>query len=614
MMNKKVASLAAALVLAASAVGFSLRGAHTEGSSGAAAASSVGARGSDSRSALGPSVAVGARDLHAGASFTYELTSTRNTGDGKGAVLQSTTIGGRLVMTVVGQQGGSAAIRAELLGATRTDAPATEEKAKDLEGAFFFVMNEGGVIESFGFPRAMRGDARRQLRALVSALQVAPASGERVESDMSGEFLASYARSADGASVTKTKVRYDRVRTPAGLVSPAQIGGNYTVQATTTFTLDASGWPAAAEEAEAIKAAFQAGSMASTAKTTAKLLKKGEDKSLVGSYETAAPGFDPDVDALGESAALAKKNADTSLVAGASLGALVGDYAGAKETKVQNRAVARMGALFRLSPEAVTEARATLLKKETPEGTARAIAGALGNAGTPEAQRALGDALRSDATTMGVKTTAAMSLGLVKEPAEGTKQALSEAAGSKDAALSSTANLALGNLAKTAGESAADVVDDLVAKLEASQTASERAHFLDALGNTGSPRAKAPILAHVHDAESLVRGAALAALRFQSGEDVVVALGGGLLAPEMPVRRATLSAIGQQTIDPYVPVFADYVKHESEVELRIFAVRVLARSVNANTEVESVLSSIATQDADPKVREAAESALAKPKH
>jgi len=82
----------------------------------------------------------------------------------------------------------------------------------------------------------------------------------------------------------------------------------------------------------------------------------------------------------------------------------------------------------------------------------------------------------------------------------------------------------------------------------------------------------------------------------------------------MPVRRATLSAIGQQTIDPYVPVFADYVKHESEVELRIFAVRVLARSVNANTEVESVLSSIATQDADPKVREAAESALAKPKH
>ncbi|MFO0672780.1 MAG: hypothetical protein U0235_24720 [Polyangiaceae bacterium] len=613
MMNKKVASLAAALVLAASAVGFSLRGAHTEGSSSAAAASSVGAGGSDSRSALGPSAAVGARDLHAGASFTYELTSTRNTGDGKGAVLQSTTIGGRLVMTVVGQTAGSAAIRAELLGATRTDAPATEEKAKDLEGAFFFVMNEGGVIESFGFPRAMRGDARRQLRALVSALQVAPASGERVESDMSGEFLASYARSADGASVTKTKVRYDRVRTPAGLVSPAQIGGNYTVQATTTFTLDASGWPAAAEEAEAIKAAFQAGSMASTAKTTAKLLKKGEDKSLVGSYETAAPGFDPDVDALGESAALAKKNADTSLVAGASLGALVGDYAGAKETKVQNRAVARMGALFRLSPEAVTEARATLLKKETPRGTARAIAGALGNRGTPEAQRARRRApLERD--DHGREDHGRHVARPREGPAEGTKQALSEAAGSKDAALSSTANLALGNLAKTAGESAADVVDDLVAKLEASQTASERAHFLDALGNTGSPRAKAPILAHVHDAESLVRGAALAALRFQSGEDVVVALGGGLLAPEMPVRRATLSAIGQQTIDPYVPVFADYVKHESEVELRIFAVRVLARSVNANTEVESVLSSIATQDADPKVREAAESALAKPKH
>lgn len=614
-MNKKVASLAVALVLAASAVGLSLHGAHPSAPGSASASASAAAGASVGTTAFaGPSAAASARDFHAGASFTYEVVSTRNVGDAKGAVLQSTTIGGRLTMTVVGQKGGSAAIRAELQGATREDKPAISEKASDLEGPFFFVMSEGGVIESFGFPRAMRGDARRQLRALVSSLQVSAVSGERVEGDMSGEFVATYARAASGAGVTKTKVRYDRVRTPAGLVTPGEIGGNYTVQATTQFSLDVSGWPATAEETEALKAEFKAGSMAAAAKTTAKLVKKGEDKSLVGSYEAAAASFDPDVDALGESAALAKRNADMGLVAGASLETLVADHAGAKESKVQNRAVARMGALFRTSPEAVTEARAKLLKKETPEATSRALASALGSAGTPEAQHALGDALRSDTTTLATKTTAAMSLGLVKEPAEGTKQALAEAAGSKDPSLSSTATLALGNLAKSAGESAADVVDDLVAKLAAATDANDRAHFLDALGNTGSPRAKAAILAHVHDAESLVRGAALSALRFQTGDDVVEALGGGLLAPEMAVRRASLSAIGQQTIDPYVPIFADYVKRETESELRIFAVRVLARSVNANTAVEGVLSVVATQDADPKVREAAESALAKPKH
>ena len=162
--------------------------------------------------ALVLAVATG-RDFHLGASFTYDVKSDRVYADASGAMLGTVNVSGRLVFTVVGAKDGGAAVRAVLENAS----------SKDLSAPFFFVLAEDGRVLRYGFDKAIPGDARRQLIALVASLQLAPGSGERVEADVSGEALASYAK--QGSDVVRTKSRYERVRTPAGLVAPSAIGG-----------------------------------------------------------------------------------------------------------------------------------------------------------------------------------------------------------------------------------------------------------------------------------------------------------------------------------------------------------------------------------------------------
>jgi hypothetical protein len=392
-------------------------------------------------------------------------------------------------------------------------------------------------------------------------------------------------------------------------------GTRYDVASTATFTVDASlgGWPAALDERETVNVAFGSGTLANVAETTAKLVDKGESRAFVGSYEAAKAGFDADVDALAEDSARAKRNADQGLVGGRTFASMTRELEGSADVRVRSRAVARMGALLRTSPEATAEARSRLLDPKTADATARSLAGALGDAATPEAQRALADAVRSDATSASTKVASVMSLGLVAQPGAEARGALGEAARSSDAELASTATLALGSMARRAGDGAADVVTDLLAKLEGAQTPSDKALLLDALGNAGDPRALDAILARTGDAERVVRAAAVSALRFANDDRVAPALiGAASVDADLGVRRAAITAMGMQPVAPYVEALAHVLTTEGEASVRVLAVRVLARALNQVSEVEAILSKAATKDADVRVREAATEALSRP--
>ena len=593
--NLAAASVLALVLATAGVAGISLR------STGSAAGSSSPVSSTSSVVAEGaaPVVSRGERDLRLGRSFTYDVKASRMLGTGEVAKLD-----GRLVLTVVGAAEGGAAVRAELVSGANADGLATP---------FFFVLQPNGAVGSFGFAKAMPGEARRVLRSVVSSLQIVVAAQpawEAHEADVAGELVASYTRS--GNEIEKLVTRYERIRTPNGLVTPSEIGGTYETRGGSHVELDASGWPSVDDENVTVTATFEAMKLAMTGKTDAHLVAQGIDRTHVGSYDAARAGFDPDVDALAEGAALAQRNADANLVAGATLPALIGDLDG--DVRGRSRAVAKMGALLRTSPEAVRDARHTLLAKGTPERTANALASALGKTGTPEAQDALADAMKSADTAASTKNEAAISLGLTEKPTTEAKDALAKGAKSADPELAETSSLALGNLARAAQGTpdGDDAVAMLLARLEASTSPAEKALALDALGNSGDPRAVDAILASVGDASSVVRGAAIRALRFVKDERAVNALVAGALDPDASVRMGALAAIGQQSVGPFLQVLGHVVTNDADVNVRLLAVRVLARSVNLGGDIESVLATVAAKDADEKVRDAAAQALSKP--
>jgi hypothetical protein len=114
-----------------------------------------------------------ARDLHDGAQYAYEVSTTRTITDAAGKEVTKTTIAGTLVLTVVGKTPEGAAIHAELRYASRVDAPAVTSSAHELGQPFFMSVRPDGSVASFGFMKEMSPEARRHLRAIVSAVEIA---------------------------------------------------------------------------------------------------------------------------------------------------------------------------------------------------------------------------------------------------------------------------------------------------------------------------------------------------------------------------------------------------------------------------------------------------------
>lgn len=614
LVNQKLAAAAVAVVVGATVTYWALpRASDLSGRVQDAAASP---RLSAATLPAAPARSVGARDLAAGRSFVYDVAASRTMGAPGAVPTVATDIRGSLSFTVVGAADEGAAVRVVLSSPARTDRPSRAgADVATLGTPFFVVMAESGAITGWYFPRAMPGESRRQLRSIVSGMQWVRGAGatwDAAELDEAGQYTSRY--EVDGTAATKSKLHYDLVRTPQGLVPTATIG-KYELGGATRFAMGEGGWPSSVDEDLSTTVTFQGGRLSLGAKMRARLVSSGEDRQYLGSFEVARPSFDPDTDALAEDAALALRNADRGLVQGASFGGLVSDYEASSEHKGRARAVARLGALMRTSPESVREARTRLLAKDTKEATGRALASALGAAGTKEAQRALADALASKDVPASVKNDAAISLGLTENPTAEARTALKGAMG-QSSDVAQTAALALGNMAGSLakeGQDATDIVDDLLAKLAAATTSDQKVLFLDALGNTGDPRALPAIRAHLAEGDAAVRVAATAALRFQKADEVDAALALMVRDPEVLVRKAALSAMAQRPVQKSLGGLREVVEHEASKELRKTAIRILARAMDTVPEAEQLLAWAAQHDADEEVKKAAEDALSRPK-
>src|SRR5262249_21716075 len=148
----------------------------------------------------------------------------------------------------------------------------------------------------------------------------------------------------------------------------------------------------------------------------------------------------------------------------------------------------KLKALVYLQPEACPRLAEVLNKTKTDGPTMQLLTGALSSVGHAEAQSALQQAIRArgdDFTTLAVLIPA---LGLVDNPTPQSEELLRELSGRGDVNIRTTAQLALGvmarNLSDTAPERTARIVRDALRQLEGATQADERRQMLLGLGNS----------------------------------------------------------------------------------------------------------------------------------
>ncbi|HWO17190.1 MAG TPA: HEAT repeat domain-containing protein [Kofleriaceae bacterium] len=602
------------------AVGFAMLRSMSEMSDGAPASDAPRATAATAAAGrfAGPRAARAARQLRPGTKYVYEIESSRalrlHADQGPGQPPRALALSGRLSIAVVSQIDDGFLLRLALDevrsgGAGGAGLPGA---TGGLTGAFYAVIEPSGKLASFQFTRGLEGAERATLKGLASALQlVVPdpdaAEWRTTEQDASGEYEAAY-RAAGGA-IHKAKERFVRARGPRGL-QPIKDAASYTVASAIDFELDASGWPRSVSEDETLTVKAGAMRIEATSKTAARLtaIETAADLAQLVAAEQGALEAEPEVDAAGF--ATARRRADEGLVDGASFATLLGGFAGG-DVKLRNRTMARMAALFRLEPEAAAQAADAILRGRLDTQTTKRLIGALGGAGTAEAQAALASVLGEGGASSQTRSDAAAALGITKHPTAESKQALLAAAAASDGKVASTAALGLGNLTKRMNEESGDAADAIAALIQGLAGASsdeERILYLDALGNSGDARALASIEPYLAHAETRVRAAAVEALRFMAGVDarLMAALGD----PAAQVRRAAAGALAYHAITPMQSLVTAMLKQDPDVGTRLALVGSLQLRKRQEPALLELLQWSAANDPAAEVKGAAKTALA----
>jgi hypothetical protein len=271
----------------------------------------------------------------------------------------------------------------------------------------------------------------------------------------------------------------------------------------------------------------------------------------------------------------------------------------------------RIAALMRLEPDAVRAAQRLITDGAPPE-TAGLLIGAMGEAGTPVAQAALGELVKTATLGEEPRTHAAITMGLTATPTPETMRVLDETArGTGD--LANTATLAQGNATLRMRDDDPDAssaqVDALLARLARATTDDERALVLRALGNTGDPRILDAIAGLIANANIGVRMAATEALRLVPGATADKLLLGRFSDPSGLVRGSAVFATVERDLAPFATTLARAAKVDPDVTVRRAILDLAAARLDEPT-LRALVEQVAKTDSDPELREAAKAVLA----
>lgn len=455
------------------------------------------------------------------------------------------------------------------------DEPDAESLATPFQLGF-----EGGRLATLGFEPGLDALALDLLTELATAFHFTPGAGptwEVEEEDLSGRYRATYERTGP-TSVRRTR-RYTALRTPKGL--KAGLSEAVQVEGETRFEFDDHGLVrvVVAERStfsmEGQQVAIEVRIRGTLEREEARAVEQRPGAELVhAGIQSRVPTqsrADRDAELLGE------HDLASLLAAFAELERL--PARGKETSRWRADQFLRLRALLRLHPDQA-EALARALR-ERAGGDRRAVsllAKALGAAGTPQARAALVQLLGEADLPAGARQQVAVALNRTDNPSAETAGALKAAMEAPE--LGSAPALALGNEARALAESDPEVAEDAVTVLleryAAATTLQEKRMYLQALGNTGDPRALPVMRDALSAGNPQLAEVAAFGLRFIPGPEADALLNGLLEGPALTnVRLAAIQAIALRDPTDWRP--------------RLVAVRERERSDKVRTAIERVL-------------------------
>ncbi|WP_244237192.1 HEAT repeat domain-containing protein [Corallococcus llansteffanensis] len=581
-----------------------------------------------------------AREWEPGAQFAYALALEQRLTFGApgakdtSALLLSLT--GSLTQTVVGRRPDQVDVQFQVLptsfafeadGQDALDADSRPRMVATLQSPFYVTFNRQGAALAILFERDVGPIAQNLLRSLAASTQfVSPGSlqetWEAQELDTTGQYVARYQRQAGAREYTKKKERYLRLATADGL-KPVGSAMRVTPTSETTLALGPEGWLQVLEGRERMTATFEEG------------MPPIQGEGRVSLQRTAARNVPFLIGALdARRAQLARSSMATQvlappdpqqglkqLVAGAKLSDLVqelrtlsndGKPTGPRTAHLMNR----MRALFQLEPESATRVP-DLLRDEKRRDVYSPLLGALSAASTPQALQALATVATHAQTPGDTRVNATAMLGMAESPTPEGTQALRDLSRDKDAELSTTATLALGNVARHSGGPEGTEAQALLRELEdaarAAPTPEARSLWIRSLANSADPRILPFLQECLRDPLPLIRQSALEAMRLIPSPLADQLLAEALLKDGAPeVRRAAIFAGSFRPLPPLLVALGQALRMDAVDAVRMDAVRLLGSNVVQVPLARELLTWSGQNDSNGEIRHTALAFLAPP--
>lgn len=474
-----------------------------------------------------------------------------------------------------------------------------------LASPFFVAIDARGHVVQLMVPRETPAIVRGLQKHVASLLQYehAPqASWESWENDPTGEVVTRYAR-AEG-SLSRTKLRYRRILAADGLVAPSA-HLSVSVEGTARYELDAERWPRRldAHETSKITGDTQLAPVVVTLDASLALESAEDDRSALGSLERGRSTLMPVTLTSLEVFAEAKHDADAQLVGKLTTESLIARLEAAKTDEERAQLHATVSAMARLDEGAADR---LVRRGRSHDRVSMEIVGGLGASGSESSQRALVSLLEDARAIAEARVDAAIALGQAPSPSLAALEGLRAATHDANADIANTATLAAANasrgLRETEPEAAAQTVDEILRRLDASADPSEQAMLLRALGNSGDPRSLPRAVAFSQSRLPELRAAAVHAVQYlvlpEADELVIARMHGD---SDVDVRIESLRVATYRAPEPLVAAVAVTALRDEAAAARHAAAQALA-AYFPDLRAFEALERVAKADPSPEVR------------
>lgn len=545
-------------------------------------------------------------------------------------------------------------------GASDVSQQAAQVKS-DLARPFWVRQSARGRIEDVRFDEQTPASSQAFARALLSWWQfVTPGPNpnseqkndqtwESTESDTAGRYIARYAPAPDaapaktaddataddttraqsgiadesGALFRKTKVRYlpppapqnttteaasaNEVKSDANLLARFGDGVLQALSGSENQTLSMTGQGVATSQTNVALRLMKSEPVADAALQSLRDANAQNEKTSKAVELFAVPDAD-------EMRQTTRKNT----LAEETVGSLLEQLAQAQKSGATNdsQLYAKLRALAEVEPKSCESLGAVLMIAPAQNLTFHILSQALSAARGDAAQQALLQVTRARIQDEGAAAQLIPLLGMTATPSPDTQKLLAEIARSSDVALSSTAQLALGNIARSLATSdsarSSQIVDELVSQLARARDDIARQQILLTLGNTGSKRALDALQLYAKNKNVALRATALNSLRFVDDvrvEGLLTSALAGDSQPEARIQAALALNFRPMTPQSYAAQKTALLK-DADKKVRLTVLSNLARADFRQNATQTLIAQLAKSDPSPDVRRAAAQLIA----